>query len=82
MVSNEEIDAYALHRATVWPSIEKIRLKYARWSNFLATQRVDSLDPLVRNKWMNLIIVQESSVATSETKHRLRNECGIRPPKP
>jgi hypothetical protein len=82
VISNEEIEAYILRRGVIWPSITNVRPKYARWQTFLASRGVDSLDPRIQNKVMNLIINQESSVSDSATRHRLRSESGIRPPKP
>lgn len=82
MVSEEELLAYMLPRGILQPSIDRHRSKFLRWRTFLATNRVHSLDPLVQNKLMNLLIQQASPIADSATKHRLRNESGIRPPKP
>lgn len=82
MVSDEELVAYLLFRGVTQPSIDKVRPKFPRWRRRLTEMGVQSLEPLVPNKVMNLIINQESSVSDSATKHRLRNESGIRPPKP
>jgi hypothetical protein len=82
MVSHEEMETYMLRRGVLTPSIDRVRSKFPRWQRLLAKMGVESLDPLVPNKVMNLIISQESSVSDSATKHRLRNESGIRPPKP
>ena len=82
MVSDEEFVAYFLRRGILQPSIDRVRPKFSRWRTRLATMGVGSLDPRVANKAMNLIINQESPVSDSATEHRLRNESGIRPPKP
>lgn len=71
-----------LPRGITQPSIDRVRPKFPRWRRFLATKGVDSLNPLVPNKFMNLLINQESLVPDSATEHRLRNESGVRPPKP
>ena len=82
MVSDDEFVAYMLQRSITQPSIDRVRPKFSRWRRFLATKGVHSLDPLVPNKLMNLLINQESPVSNSATKHRLRDESGVRPPKP
>jgi hypothetical protein len=82
MVSDEEFVSYFLRRGILQPSIDRVRHKFPRWRTRLATMGVHDLDPLVPNKVMNLVINQESPVSDRETKHRLRNESGIRPPKP
>ena len=81
VVSEEDIVTYLLRRGMTQPSIDKFRPDFPRWCNRLAEMGVDSLDPLVPNKAMNLIINQASPVSDSATKHRLRNESGIRPEK-
>lgn len=86
MVSDEEILAYLLRRGILWPSIAMVRRDFPRWRTRLSMMGVSSLDPLVTNKTMNLIINQAikkaSPVYDRSTNHRLRNESGMRPPKP
>ncbi len=82
MISDEDFEAYMLSRAITQPSIDSIRPDFPRWRKFAAMMGVYTLDPLVQNKVVNLLINQASPLADSATKHRLRNENGIRPPKP
>ena len=82
MVSDQEFTTYLLRRGILQPSIDKVRFKFPRWRRFLAEMGVNSLDPLVSDKKMDLIINQASPVSDSATIHRLHNESLVRPWKP